>query len=162
MQKAREEYYWENCPHFNNENSCDMMVVFQNMVKSTGLLSLEIHKIREKWTGQRELQYANLALRTMPKGLKFFHPVSPSESPKVMSLTGVHHPDALHHFNGVTHCPWCGREGQNKGTIVNHLRMVHYKLGLVQEVLRLSLSHLQGHPMEWPGDLPAICRRRHR
>ena len=37
----------------------------------------------------------------------------------------------LCHFNGLTHCPWCGKEGQNEGTVVNHLWMVHYRLGLV-------------------------------
>ena len=101
------------------------------MVESTGLLSSEIHDIRENWTGRWELQYANHALRTMPKGLKFFHMVSTSESPKVMGLTWIHHPNTLCHFNRVTHCPWCGKEGQNEGTIINHLRMVHYKLGLM-------------------------------
>ena len=132
MWKAREEYYWENCPCFNNENSFDMMDIFQNMVESTSLLSLAIHEIRENWTGQQELQYANHALRTMPKGLKFFHLVSPSEFPKVMGLTGIHNPNnALHHFNRVTHCPWCGKEGKNGGTIINHLRTVHCKLDLV-------------------------------
>ena len=131
VEKAREEYYWENHPCFNNKTSRDMIDVFQNMAKFTSLLSLEIYEIREDWTGQRELQYANHALRTLPKGLKFFHPVSPSESPKVMDLTGIHHSDALHHFNGVTNCPWCGKEGQNDGTIIRHLRMVHDKLGLV-------------------------------
>ena len=108
-----------------------MTDIFQNMVKSTSLLSSEIYEIRENWTGQWELQYANHALRTLPKGLKFFCPVSPSESPKVMGLTGIHHPDALCHFNRVTHCPWHGKEGQNEGTIIKYLRMVYYKLGLV-------------------------------
>ena len=51
----------------------------------------------------------------------FFHPVSPSESSKVMGLKGIHHPDALHCFTGLTFCPWCGREGQNVGTMINHL-----------------------------------------
>ena len=106
------------------------MDIFQSMVKSTSLLSSEIHKIKENWTGQRELQYANYALGTLPKGLKFFHPVSPSESPKVMGLTGIHHPNTLCCFTGVTH-GLCGKEGQNEGTIINHLRMVHYQLGLV-------------------------------
>ena len=110
-----------------------MMDVFWSMIKSAGLLSSKIYEIKETWTGQRELQYTNYALRTLPKGLKFFHPVSPSESPKVMDLTSIHHPDALHHFNGVTHCPWCGKEGQNKGTVINHLLMMHYTLGLVCE-----------------------------
>ena len=101
------------------------------MIKSAGLLSSKIHEIKKTWTGQSELQYANYALRTLPKGLKFFCPVSPLESPKVMGLTSIHLLNALHHFNGVTHCPWCGREGQNKGTLINHLQTTHYKLGLV-------------------------------
>ena len=61
--------------------------------------------------GCENLQYANDALKTLPKGLQFFHPVSPKESPKVMGLTGVHNPDALCHFAGVTFCPWCRKEG---------------------------------------------------
>ena len=48
-----------------------------------------------------------------------------------MGLTGIHHPDALCHFNRVTHCPWCGKEGQNEGTVINHLLTVHYRLGLM-------------------------------
>ena len=48
-----------------------------------------------------------------------------------MGLVGIHDPDALHCFSGVTHCPWCGKEGPNKGTVVNHLQTVHYRLGLV-------------------------------
>ena len=34
-------------------------------------------------------------------------------------------------FAGVTFCPWYGREGQNEGTMVNHLQIMHYRLGLV-------------------------------
>ena len=71
--------------------------------------------------GQHELEYANYALKTLPKGLKFFHLVSPSESPKVMGLTNIHHPDALYHVIGLTHCLWCRKEGQNDGMTVNHL-----------------------------------------
>ena len=48
--------------------------------------------------GQCELEYANYTLKTLPKGLKFFHLVSPSESLKVMGLTNIHHPDALSPF----------------------------------------------------------------
>ena len=46
---------------------------------------------------------------------------TPSESPKVMELVIIHELDTLCHFRGITHCPWCGKEGQNKGTVVNHL-----------------------------------------
>ena len=103
------------------------------MIETAGLLGSTIYEIQEALTGWKELQHAIYALRTLPKGLRFFHTVSPSESPKVMGLMGIHHPNALCHFNGVTHCPWCGKEGQNEGTIINHLRTVHYKLGLICE-----------------------------
>ena len=65
------------------------------------------------------------------KGLRFLQAVPPSESPKVLGLVGIHNPDALCHFSDWTHCPWCGKEGQNEGIVVNHLQMVHYRLGLV-------------------------------
>ena len=57
--------------------------------------------------------------------------VSTKESPKIMGLKGIHNPDALQHFAGYTYYPWCSKDGQNEGTIVNHLRTVHYKLGLI-------------------------------
>ena len=72
------------------------------------------------------MQQANYSLMTLQKGLKFFRAVSPSKSPKVMGLMGIHDPDVLCHFNRVTHYPWCRKVGQNKGTIVNHLQTVHY------------------------------------
>ena len=50
-----------------------------------------------------------------------------------MGLMGIHNLDALCHFSGLTHCPWCGKEGQNEGTIINHLQTVHYKLGFICE-----------------------------
>ena len=103
------------------------------MAKTTGLLGSAIYEIKEAWTGWDDLQQANYTLRTLPKGLKFFTVVSPSKSPKVMGLMGIHNLYALHHFNGLTHCPWCGKEGQNEGTIVNHLWTVHYKLGIICE-----------------------------
>ena len=57
--------------------------------------------------------------------------MSPLESPKVMGLQGIHHPKALHHHVGLSYCSWCRKEGQNEGTIVNHLLTMHYKLGLI-------------------------------
>ena len=48
-----------------------------------------------------------------------------------MGLVGIHDLDALHCFSGITYCPWCRKKGQNEGTMVNHLWMVHYRLGLV-------------------------------
>ena len=101
------------------------------MIMSVDLLDSKIYKIQEVWTGWKDLWYANDALKSLLKCVWFFFPISPSESPKLMGLKGIHHPDALHHFAGLTFWPWCGKEGQNEGTVVNHLRTTHYKLGLV-------------------------------
>ena len=48
-----------------------------------------------------------------------------------MGLEGIHSPEALHWWGGYSYCPWCAKEGQNDGTIVNHLCIVHYHLDLV-------------------------------
>ena len=101
------------------------------MAVSPDLLGTSIYEIQALWTGPDKLKQANYSLQSLPKGLKFLHVVPPSESPKVMGLVGIHNPDALCHFSGVTHCPWCGKEGQNEGTMVNHLWTVHYRLSLV-------------------------------
>ena len=96
-----------------------------------------------------ELQQANYALRTLLKGLKFLRVVPPLDPPKVMGLMGIHDPDALHCFNGMTHCPWCGKEGQNEGTIINHLWTVHYRLGLV-------CKNCYGYPSTSLAELPTL------
>ena len=81
------------------------------MITSAGLLGSEIYEIQEFWEGWSKLQYANDTLRALSKGLQFFHAVSPLESPKVMGLAGVHNSEALCHFNSMTFCPWCGKDG---------------------------------------------------
>ena len=80
---------------------------------------------------KEELKHANYALQSLTKGLRFLRAVPATESLKVMGLKGIHNPNALQHFAGYTYCPWCGKEGQNEGTMVNHLSTAHYRLGLV-------------------------------
>ena len=126
VQQAREAYFRTSHPDFNCKVPCDLAGLFQEVIISGGLLDSEIYEIQEIWTRQEDLQYANDGLKSLLKGLWFFHPMSPLEL-----LKGVHHPDALCHFTGLTFCPWCGKEGQNKSTMVNHLWTMHYKLGLV-------------------------------
>ena len=60
-----------------------------------------------------------------------------------MGLVGIYDLHALHCFSGVTPCPWCGKEGQNEGTMVNHLWTVHYRLGLV-------CNKCHDCPPQWP------------
>ena len=105
--------------------------VFRELAEGAGLLGEAIHEIQLLWTGPDELKEANYALQSMPKGLRFLRAEPATESPKVMGVMGIHDPDALWHFAGYTYCPWCGKEGQNEGTVVNHLRTTHYRLGLV-------------------------------
>ena len=75
------------------------------MAQTTKLLGSAIYEIKEVWAGPDELQQANYALTTLPKGLRFLRAVSASESSKVMDLMGIHDQDTLHCFNGMTHCP---------------------------------------------------------
>ena len=131
VQQAREAYFRTNQPEVDCKFLHDLTGLFWEMIASVGLLDSEIYEIQEVWTRQEDLQYANDALKLLPKGLWFFNPMSPSESPKVMGLKGFHHPDALHHFAGLTFCPWCGKEGQNEGTMVSDLWTMQKELGLV-------------------------------
>ena len=131
MKEARKEYFSKHSYNFIMEGTHDLLEIFKWMATSAKLLGTSIYEIQASWTGLDELRQANYALRSLAKGLKFLHAVLPSESPKVTRLVGIHDLDALCHFNGMTHCPWCGKEGQNEGTVVNHLQMVHYRLGLV-------------------------------
>ena len=131
VKEARREFFSKHSYNVITEGTCDLLEIFRQMATIADLLSTSIYKIQASWMGPDELKQANYALRSLPKGLKFLCVVPPSESPKVMVLVGIHDLDALHCFSGITHCPWCGKGGQNEGTVVNHLQMVHYRLGLV-------------------------------
>ena len=131
MKEARKEYFKRHSYNFTVEGTCSLLEVFRQMAESADLLGTAIYEIQEVWKGPDELWQANYALRSLPKGIKFLHVVPLPESPTVMGLVDIHNPDALCHYNGLTHCPWCGKEGQNEGTVVNHLWMMHHRLGLV-------------------------------
>ena len=116
------------------------------MAVSAKLLGTSIHEIQELWTGPDKLNQTNYAPWSLPKGLKFLCMVPLLESPKVMGLMGINDPDALHCFSGVTHCPWCGKEGQNEGTMVNHLWTVH--TGWVWCAINVMIAlHYNQHPL---------------
>ena len=131
VKEAREEYFSKHSYNFTTEGTCNLSEIFRLIAESAELLGTSIYEIQALWTGPDEVRQANYALRSFPKGLKFLCVVPPSESPKVMGLVRIYNPDALHCFNSVTHCPWCWKEGQKEGTVVNHLQTVHYRLGLV-------------------------------
>ena len=149
VKEARKEYFSKHSYNFTMESTCNL----------SELLGTSIHEIQVLWAGPDELRQGNYPLRSLPKGLKVLCVVPPSESPKVMGLVEIHDPDALCHFNDLTHCPWCGKEGQNKGTVVNHLWIVHYRLGLVCNKCNKCLStssdtlcHHSGQNCQQPGE----------
>ena len=131
VKEVWKEFFSKHSYNFVTEGTCNLSEVFRQIATSTELLGTSIYEIQASWTGLDELRQANYALRSLPKGLKILHVVPPSESPKFIGLVGIHDLEALHRFSSITHCPWCGKEGQNEGTVVNHLWMVHYRLGLV-------------------------------
>ena len=131
VQATRQMYIEAHHPAFSQEGPHNLSSLFQEMITSANLLGSEICKVQEVWAGQKDLRFTYWAMRGLPKCLLFFCLVSPSESPKVMGLKRIHHPDTLYCHAGLSYCPWCGMKGQNEGTVVNHLWTMHYRLGLV-------------------------------
>ena len=131
VKEARSHFFSNHSYNWVHDGTNDLSDVFKELAESAGLLGEAIYEIQLSWTRPEELKQANYALQSLPKGLRFLKAVPASESPKVMGLTGIHDPDALWCYTGYTYCLWCGKEGQNEGTVVNHLRTTHYRLGLV-------------------------------
>ena len=131
MKEARLCFFSSHSCNWATDSTNDLSSVFKELAESAGLLGEAIHKIQLSWTRPEELKQANYALQSLPKGLRFLRVVPTTESPKVMGLMGIHNPDALWCYAGYTYCPWCGKEEQNEGTMVNHLRITHYRLDLV-------------------------------
>ena len=131
VKEARSCYFATHPWDSINSNTDDLSDIFRELAEGADLLGKSIYELQLSWDGPEELKHANYSLRSPPKGLRFLRVVPTMESPKIMGLKGIHNPDALRHFAGCTYCPWCGKEGQNKGTMVNNLRTVHYRLGIV-------------------------------
>ena len=116
---------------WTQRNMNDLSDIFKGLTQSADLLGKCIFEMQDSWKGPDYLKCTNYVLLDLPKGLKFLRAVSTKESPKIMGLKSINNPESLQCFAGYTYCPWCRKDGQNKGTIVNHLRTEHYKLGLV-------------------------------
>ena len=115
VREARREYFSKHSFDFTLDGTLDLSGMFKCLATRAGLLGTSIYKTQSPWTGPEELKQANYVLLSIPKGLKFLQAVPPSESPKVMGLMGICDPDALCQFGRLTYCPWCGKQGQNKG-----------------------------------------------
>ena len=73
-----------------------------------------------------------------------------------MGLMGIHDPDAFRCYTGYTNCPWCAKEGQYEGTVVNHLRTTHYRLGLVCDWCFGCPTVMSDSLLAWEPKLPTI------
>ena len=131
VKEVRACYFTTHSWDWTHGNTEDLSDIFKELAQEAGLLGESIFKIQWSWKGLEHLKQANYIFQSQPKGLRFLRVVSAKESPKEMGLKGIHDPEALQHFARYTYCLWCGKSGQNEGTIVNHLRMIHYKLGLI-------------------------------
>ena len=131
VKEARLHYFATHPWDWVHGNTDDLSDIFREFAQGARLLGESIHEIKLSWDGLEELKHANYVLQSLPKGLKLQRAVSTKESPKVMGLKGIHDPDALWHFASYTYCPWCGKDGQNEGAVINRLRTVHYRLGLM-------------------------------
>ena len=137
--------------NFKQEGSYDLSSVFCQMATSTNLLDTEVYEVQESWGSQRDLKTTNQVASTLPKDIHFLQIASPMESPKTMGLKGIHSTEALQCRGGLTFCPWCGKEGQNEGMLVNHLGTMHYQLGLICAhclsyfITNAEAMHCHGH-----------------
>ena len=131
IKEARFCFFSKHSCDWANDSTNDLSNVFKGLAESTSLLGEAIYEIQLSWTRPEELKQANYALLSLPKGLRFLRVVPTMESPKVMGLMGIHDTNALWHYAHYTYCPWCRKEGQNEGTMVNHLRTTCYRLGLM-------------------------------
>ena len=150
----RQTYFWTHALTFHKEDTYKLTEVFKELVEMTGLLGTEVYLVHGPWVGRKELCSAYHAVRGSAKDLHFFRSVAHLESPNIMGLWGIHSPEALKQQAGLSFCLWCGKEGQNKGTIVNHFCTRHYHLGLVYKRCLLYFTtmldkmwhHAQGCP----------------
>ena len=131
VKEAIAHYFAMHSWDWAHGNAEDLSDIFKELTQEVGLLDESIFKLQWSWKGPEHLQQANYVFQSQPKGLRFLRVVSTKESLKEMGLKGIHDPEALWWFSRFTYCPWCGKLGQNEGTIVNHLRTTHYKLGLI-------------------------------
>ena len=131
IKEARECFFTTPPWDWVQSNTDNLSNIFRELAQGAGLLGKSIYKIQRSWDGPDHLKHSNYVLRSLPKGLKFLRMVSAKGSPKIMGLKGIHDPNALQHFTGYTHHPWCGKDRQNDGTAANHPRTAHYKSGII-------------------------------
>ena len=131
VKEARAHYFATHSWDWARGNTEDLSNIFKELAQEAGLLGEVYFRNTMVMEGTGAFTASQLHFSVSTQGLRFLRAVSAKESAKEMGLKGIHDPEALRHFFGYTYCLWCGKSGQNEGTIVNYLRTTHYKLGLI-------------------------------
>ena len=69
---TRQRYFEAHHPSLHQEGSHDLSGLFWEMITSVDLVDSKIYEIQEVWTRQKDLQYANHALKEFVKGSAIF------------------------------------------------------------------------------------------
>ena len=107
---ARQAHYKFHQPNFEQEGLYDLSSTLQQLVTSTNLLVTKIHEVQGHWSGWQELRATNKAAKASQRDIHCW---------KLWGWRGCIPPEALYGWSGLSFCPWCGKEGQKKGTVVN-------------------------------------------
>ena len=98
---------------------------------SAVLMDSEIHEVQEVWARWKDLQATHHVAKGSPKDICFSGWCILPNCLRSWDWGESNPPKLLCRHVGLTFCPWCGKEGQNEGTVANHLQTIHYHLGLI-------------------------------
>ena len=92
VKAAWQTYHKSHKAIFQQGGSYDLISVFSEMAHETSLLNVKIYEVQEVWTGWQGPKAANHATNASQRDIQFFHIVTPTESPNIMGIKGVHSP----------------------------------------------------------------------
>ena len=92
-------YFKMHCPNYDHKGSHDFSHTFKEMATSTGPMGSEV---QEAWTGLKDLQVTHHMAKCSSKDICFFQVVPSTKLLKIMGLRGIHSPEALRWWGGLS------------------------------------------------------------
>ena len=77
---------------FLQEGSYCLTPIFQEMPQETNFLNTQIYEVQEVWTSWQGLKAATHTAKASQRDIQFFCMVTPTKSPNIMGLKGIHSP----------------------------------------------------------------------
>ena len=121
VQIIRWMYFEVHCPTFNQEGSHDLSSLFREMITSADLLESEIHEIQEVWDWMERPSGMPIMQWGVCQGSLIFPPCVPFGVAKGYGTKRDSSSWCTLPPMGLSYCPWCRKEGQNEGTVLNYL-----------------------------------------